>query len=265
MKVFLSADIEGVCGIAHWDEARKSHADYPVFRDQMMKEVAAVCRGATAGGAREIFLKDAHATGRNLEHRHLPRHTFLVRGWAGHPMCMLQELDESFDAVMMVGYHSPAGSGGNPLAHTLSSKFYSAELCGQPASEFLLHAHAAAAFGVPVVLVSGDQNLGELVHEANPLIESVVTGKGVGHSVVARHPDQVMEDLEHASKRALEGDLSTRNLEIPSLYQLKLAYHDPKDAYRAGQYPGMQVVSDTCVVFETMNYLEIMRALLFVS
>ena len=121
MKVYISADIEGVAGIAHWDEARKNHGDYAEFREQMTREVAAACRGARAAGATEILIKDAHASGRNLLHRQLPAGVRLIRGWSGHPLSMVQELDEGFAAVMMIGYHSPASSGANPLAHTMSS------------------------------------------------------------------------------------------------------------------------------------------------
>ena len=59
-KIFLSADIEGTCGIAHWDETSKGHADYPHFANQMSREVAAACEGALAAGAEEILVRDSH-------------------------------------------------------------------------------------------------------------------------------------------------------------------------------------------------------------
>src|SRR6478736_2093084 len=120
MKVYISVDIEGVAGITHWDETNKAHADYAEFREEMTRETIAAIEGAEAAGAREILIKDAHETGRNLITSMLPGHVRLIRSWAGHPLCMVQELDASFDAVMMVGYHAAAGSEGNSLAHTLS-------------------------------------------------------------------------------------------------------------------------------------------------
>jgi D-amino peptidase len=71
-----------------------------------------------AAGAKEIVIKDAHATGRNIIASRLPACARLVRGWSGHPLAMVQELDESFDALVLVGYHSKAGTQDNPLAHT---------------------------------------------------------------------------------------------------------------------------------------------------
>ena len=57
MKVYISADIEGVAGISHWDEATKTHATYPEFRDRMTDEVVAACDGAIAAGARKSGLR----------------------------------------------------------------------------------------------------------------------------------------------------------------------------------------------------------------
>ena len=120
MKVFISVDIEGCAGITHWDEAGKTHPDYAEFREIMTGEAIAAIEGAKAAGAKEILLKDAHSSGRNLIIERLPADVKLVRSWAGHPFCMVQELDSSFDAVLMIGYHASAGSEANSLAHTLS-------------------------------------------------------------------------------------------------------------------------------------------------
>ena len=98
------------------------------------------------------------------------RYSFGPRGWSGHPLCMVQELDDSFAAVVLLGYHSKAGSEGNPLAHTLTGKIAQLRLNGEIASEFLLHARAAALFDVPVVFVSGDRELCRDIAQFNPRI-----------------------------------------------------------------------------------------------
>src|SRR5258705_2267272 len=110
LKVYISADIEGVAGITDWEEARKAQPAYPEFREEMTSEVVADCEGAIAAGATDILIKDAHATGRNIIAARLPDCARLIRGWSGHPLCMVQELDDSFAAVLLLGYHSKAGS-----------------------------------------------------------------------------------------------------------------------------------------------------------
>ena len=72
MKVYISVDIEGVAGITHWDEADKTHRDYQEFREQMTREAVAAIEGAEAAGATEIWVKDAHSSGRNLITSMLP-------------------------------------------------------------------------------------------------------------------------------------------------------------------------------------------------
>ncbi len=69
MKIYLSADIEGITGVPHCDETGLSHAEYAAAREQMTAEVTAACEGAMEAGATEILVKDAHDKGRN---RHDP-------------------------------------------------------------------------------------------------------------------------------------------------------------------------------------------------
>ena len=144
MKVYISVDIEGIAGIAHDDETSKSHADYPEFREEMTREALAACEGAMAAGAREIFVKDAHGSGRNILVERLPECARIVRGWSGHPLSMVQELDASFDAILFIGYHSRAGAETNPLARTLSSEVASIKLNGTFDIDSCLGCHAFA-------------------------------------------------------------------------------------------------------------------------
>ena len=120
MKIYISADIEGITGTTNWDETEKKHPDYPEFRDQMTAEVAAACEGALAAGATEIMVKDAHDSARNIQAEKLPKGSLLWRGWSGHPYFMVDGMDSTYDAVLMIGYHSRAGSHTNPLSHSMS-------------------------------------------------------------------------------------------------------------------------------------------------
>src|SRR5260221_6201367 len=173
MRVYTSADMEGLAAITEWEEAGKPQPTYPEFREEMTSEVVAACNGAIEAGATEILIKDAHGTGRNIIAARLPDCARLIRGWSGHPLCMVQELDDSFDAVLLVGYHSKAGGEGNPLAHTLTLKIAQLRLNGEVASEFLLHTRAAALSRVPVVFVSGDKGICRDVSLFNPKIRTV--------------------------------------------------------------------------------------------
>jgi D-amino peptidase len=164
MKIYISADIEGVTGICHWDETKLNKPDNNMFRKQMLNEVRAACDGATLAGAKEIWIKDAHREGRNLEPSILPENIRYIRGWSNHPFGMMQEIDDSFDAAIMIGYHAFFRSPFNPLSHTLhEEKISSIMINNTEASEFLVNILTAAYVNVPVVFVSGDYGVCEQV------------------------------------------------------------------------------------------------------
>ena len=81
MKVFISADIEGTCGITDWAETERcTMDDYKPFQKQMTREVKAACKGALDAGVGEIFLKDAHDSARNIDAAELPECIRILRG-----------------------------------------------------------------------------------------------------------------------------------------------------------------------------------------
>ena len=264
MKVFLSVDIEGVSGITAWEEARADHVAYPPFRERMAREAAVACEAAFDAGARELLVKDAHGTGRNLRPDDLPAPARLIRGWSGHPSCMLQELDSSFHAVLLVGWHGPAGAGGNPLAHTLSSRSLAEVLLdGVRCSEFRLHALFAAELGVPVVLVAGDAGLCAEVEAANSAITTVATTCGVGASTLSEHPAEVDQRLREAVGGALCGDLAACRLAPPSSPEVVVRFKDQAMAYRRSFYPGAALIEPTQVRLKASSMFEVMRFLMF--
>lgn len=144
MKIFISADIEGVATTTLWPETEKGSEDYRLHAQQMTMEVIAACEAASEAGASEIVVRDAHEDGNNLDIWKLPENVTLIRGWSGHPYSMVYGIDPSFDAAIFIGYHSAASSEGNPLSHTESLNPLSVKLNEALASEFLLYSYAAA-------------------------------------------------------------------------------------------------------------------------
>lgn len=266
MKIYISADIEGTTGITHWDETEKSKSDYQKFAQQMTNEVKAACEGAINAGAEEIWIKDAHDTGRNIIAADLPKKITLVRGWSEHPFSMVQELDSTFTALLMIGYHSFAGSSSNPLSHTLSSRTFNyVKLNGEYASEFLIHSYAAATVGVPVVLVSGDEGICKEVSKINKNIKTVAVNKGVGNSVISIHPKLAVEKIKEGVESILKRNIGQCKITLPEHFKVKLSFRNHTKAFRASFYPGMEQISSTDVVFEADDYFEVLRMLLFMS
>jgi len=265
MKIYISADIEGVTGVTHWDETEIGKSDYVAFQGQMTAEVVAACEASTAAGASEVWIKDAHDTGRNLIAAKLPSGTRLIRGWSGHPFSMVQELDSTFAALILIGYHARGGSGESPLAHTLTGGFAYIKINERYASELLLHGYAAASVGVPLVFVSGDAGVCEEARSLSPAIVTLPVKRGVGGATVNVHPERAIQGIRDGVRQALHGDLTRYRFPLPSRFAVEVGYKDHAKAYRASFYPGASLSGASAVTFETGDYFEVLRFLLFVT
>lgn len=263
MKIFISADIEGVCGVTAWDETESDKASYSRFQQQMTREVCAACEGALAGGATEIYVRDAHHSARNLIAEELPRQVKLVRGWSRHPYMMMQELDSSFAAAMMVGYHSLAGGGGNPLSHTMTSRASEIRINERPVSEFLMNSQTAWLEGVPVVFLSGDEEICGLAKQLIPAIEAVAVKSGSGASTVNLHPLSALEHIKEGAEKAMRGDRAACRKPLPEKFETTITYVSHQDAYKASFYPGARRLSSRTIGFDTEDYFEVLRLFLF--
>lgn len=263
MKVYISADIEGITGVNNWDETNKSKADYPYFAQQMTQEVKFACLGANEAGAKDILLKDAHGSARNISILDLPENVRIIRGWSRHPFMMMQDLDSSFDAAMMIGYHSSSGSDANPLAHTMDDLVSYIKINDQIVSEFLLNAYTAAYVGVPVVFVSGDEGLCSHVKGINKNITTLAVKKGSGDSTTSIHPNLAARLTREYVQEALKGDLNKCKIELPDSFRVEISYVHHQMAYKASFYPGMKQISPNTVLFETKDYFQVLCAMLF--
>ena len=265
MKVYLSADIEGTCGIAAWQETdRPTPMDYTPFQKQMTREVAAACRGALSAGAEEVLVKDAHDSARNIDPTALPRKIRMNRGWSGDLLSMMSGLDqEKFDAVFFTGYHAWAGCPGNPLSHTMNGRNNRVTLNGMLCSEFLINAYTAGYFGVPVALVTGDQALCDFAKSLIPAISTVPVNQGRGDSVTSLHPDEAVERIEAAAKEAITKAAQCA-VPMPEHFHMEIEFVKHAMAYSKSFYPGAELKDDKFVCFDSDSWYEMLRFCHFV-
>ncbi len=167
LKVHISADMEGVVGVVTGDQLGPSGFEYQRFREFMTNEVNAAIAAAKAAGATEIVVADSHGNGENLLMERLPNDITLVRSWPRR-LGMMQGIDETFDAAIFIGYHSSTTNPRGVRAHTMSSGNYAAvRINGIEMPEAGINAALAGHFGVPIVMISGDD---AIVEEAQGLI-----------------------------------------------------------------------------------------------
>jgi D-amino peptidase len=170
MKIYISADMEGVVGVVTGEQLGPPGFEYGLARELMTAEVNAAIEGARAAGATEIVISDSHGNGQNLLMEKLPQDITLIRSWP-RPLMMMQGIDESFDAAIFIGYHTSTGNPDGVRAHTLSSaRLADVKLNGVSVPEAGINAAIAGHFGVPVIMISGDE---AIVTEARSLLGEI--------------------------------------------------------------------------------------------
>ena len=193
----------------------------------------------------------------------LPQEVRLIRGWSEHPFLTLQELDNTFQAVALIGYHSRIGSGGNPLAHSYTGKVRYIKINGREASEFLVDAYTSAYIGVPLVFISGDQGICDEATDFNPAIATVAVKRGVGNSTINIHPDLAVACIREGMEQALKSGKGQPMVALPDHFSVEIRYREAYNAYRYAFYPGARQTGDATIGFETSNYYEVLRFLMF--
>ncbi len=265
MNVFLSADMEGTCGIVSWPETERSAPmDYAPFQKQMTREVAAACKGALAAGVREVLVKDAHDSARNIDPTMLPRGTRMHRAWSGDLLSMMTGLNqEPFDAVFFTGYHAWAACPGNPLSHTMNGRNNKVTLNGVLCSEFLINAYTAGYYGVPVALITGDAAVCAFAKELIPAITTVPVNEGRGGGTTSLHPDEAVERIETAAKEAVS-KAAQCIVPMPQHFHMEIEFVKHPVAYSKSFYPGAVLKEDKTVCFDHDDWYEMLRFCHFV-
>jgi D-amino peptidase len=265
MRLFISADIEGTCGIVDWDETELRKPEYyNGFADQMTAEVAAACNAALSSGrVDEILIKDAHDYARNIKMAELPEKAKLIRGWVGGPGGMMAGVTKC-DACIMTGYHSGAFSEGNPLAHTMNTENQWIKINGEYASEFIINAYFAAYYNKPVLFISGDLALCNSAKKMIPGIETAAVSEGEGGASVSVNPQTALRMITDGVTEAMSRDFSTCMVELPDHFSVQIQFKEVKKAQRGSWYPGAKRIDAKTIDFESDDYFEIVRFLYFV-
>ncbi|NIK62293.1 M55 family metallopeptidase [Kribbella shirazensis] len=172
MKVYVSADMEGVTGVVDAEDVQPPGRDYERARVLMTEDVNAAVRGAYAAGATEVLVNDAHGPMRNLLPDLLDPRARLIKG-RPKPMGMMEGLTPEYDAALCVGFHARAGVLG-VLSHSfMGHEIEDIWLDDRPTGEIGLFHAASAAYGVPVALLTGDDTACDEMKGWDPAVATV--------------------------------------------------------------------------------------------
>ena len=204
MKIYISADMEGVVGVVTAEQLSPTGFEYQRFREFMTQEVNAAIEGAVAAGATEIVVSDSHGNAQNLLIEKLPKNVLLVRGFP-RPLVMMQGIDAGFDGAIFLGYHSGTTNPQGVRAHTMSSaRLADVRLNSTSMSEGGFNAAIAGHFNVPVIMVSGDDAaVGEITAFLGDVEGAVVKWNYGFHSAMTMMPEAAYNLIREKAKKAV--------------------------------------------------------------
>jgi D-amino peptidase len=205
VKVYISVDMEGIGGISHSKPTERGDAGYPAAVALMVGEANAAIAGAFDGGATEVLVNDSHGQMFNLTPEDVDARAVLLQGQKPWSMVAGAGPDRGFDVALFVGYHTRAGHPTGTIAHTYSGAPTLTTLQGRPVGEAGINALPLGAWGVPVGLVSGDEELAVETEGWFPWAERVVVKAVVSRRAAASvHPSVARERVRAGAKRAVE-------------------------------------------------------------
>ena len=240
MKVLVSIDAEGLQGVTYGTQVLPGERDYQVGKEAMVKSTNAVIEGLYLGGATEVKAVDAHDGNRNLDASTIDRRARVILGWP-KPLSMAQGVQET-EALVLLGYHSRAGTLDGVLSHTYSTNIHRVYINGFEAGETYLTSAVAGEFNVPVKMVAGDKQAVEEAQEYLRDCEFVSLKEGLSrYSADSLSMDAALDALREASRSSISRKGTI--LKVKGAVEVKVEFNNP-------------AMADNCMIFNGIRRLD---------
>ena len=266
LRVYISADMEGVVGAVTGEQLGPGGFEYERFRELMTREVLAAIEGAREAGADEILVSDSHGNGQNLVLELLPPDIQVIRSWP-RPLMMMQGVERGFDAAVFLGYHSGTTNPEGVRAHTISSANLTAvRLNGIAMPEGGINAAIAGHFGVPVVMISGDDAAVAEVRRIVGDVEGAVVKWSLSfHSARTLMPRAAYELIRQKVAAGLGrlDELEPYRLETPVELEVSFKHYRPPQLL--AYLPGVERTDSHTIRFVGEDMVQVSRFLEFIT
>lgn len=255
LKVFISADMEGLAGVVSSSDVSPSGPDYAHFRAIMAAETNAAVEGAFRAGATEVLVRDSHGSKQNLLPADVDPRARLLRGQSTGPKNMMEGIDSTFDAVVFIGYHARAGTPGAILEHTSTGNVIDFAINGVSLPEGGYNALVAGLYGVPVVFVSGDRAVVDQLRGLLGPIGAVAVKEEIADASIGMSPAEAQDAIREGVERAVRerGHRSVYRMEAPYTMVLRVRQERPP-------YPGARQTGPGEFTFTSPDLLELLAA-----
>lgn len=266
LKVYISIDMEGIGGVVSSEQLGPTGFEYQRARQFMTDELNAAIQGARDAGATEIVISDSHGNGQNVLIDQLPPDVTIIRSWP-RPLGMMQGIDSTFAAALLIGYHAGTANPQGVRAHTMSSATLTGiAFNGEQMPEGGISAALAGHFGVPVVMVSGDDAAVAEVQKLVGQVEGAVVKRAISfHSAATMTPKAAQELIRRAAKAGVERRGSLRPRVVRGPIAVDISFKHYRAAELLTYLPNITRTDSHTIRFSGKDILEVSRFISFVT
>jgi D-amino peptidase len=261
LKVLLLYDMEGITAADEYRKTTFTHpAQYAEGRRSLTDDVNAAIAGLAAAGATEIVVVDGHGSGNNdspdilvdeirkpgaMHYRSTPFDIYM------------DSYDHSIDAIVAIGMHAGAGNRTGFLAHTYNAHDIEYRVNGTPFNETMILAMGAARLKIPVIMVSGDDQLERELGRSLPWAKYAAVKHAVNVGKAEPLPRaEASRRIESAARDALQSLAQMKVMEFPGPYRFAAKFEEPSQALNAALWPGSELNADEQTVQIRANDFE---------
>ena len=257
LKVHISVDMEGIAGVVTGEQLGPTGFEYGRFREFMTREAMSAIEAAKAAGATEIVVADSHGNGQNLLIEQFPPDVRVIRSWPRR-LGMVAGVDDSVDAAIFIGYHAGTSNTTGVRAHTFSSaNLTRIALNGTNVTEGSWNAAIAGHFGVPVVMMSGDDAAIAEVRKAVGNIEAAETKRSLGfHSASTLTPQASCELIRQHVRTAFTRMQDFKPLKVQTPVTVDVSFKNYLPAEVLAYLPMFERTNSHSIRFRAKDMVE---------
>jgi D-amino peptidase len=257
MKIYIHTDLEGVTGIDSMDMIEKTGPRYRGCCEQLMADLNAAVDGAFAGGAAHVTVLDSHGGGNNFILEMLDKRaendTRPNKKWWGI-------MDDSYQGTLFIGAHAMAGTQNAFLDHTQSSlAWHNYSINGRRMGELAQWAIVAGNWGVPLLMMSGDEAACVEARQFFNPVETAAVKRGIGRNRAELvDPQEARARIREAARRAMSLVGKAKPFAPVKPMEIVLEYNRADYCDGAAQKPGMDRLDARTIRWVTSDPLAIL-------
>lgn len=262
MKIYISADIEGIWGVVSRKQTGGESHDFQRARKLMTEEVNLVCKYLWENGASEILVNDSHGPMDNLLIEDLDPKVSLISGYPKE-VSMMEGLNGGFDGAMLIGYHPKSGTEKGIFDHTYDGRVIrSLKIDDLEVGEVGLNARVAGFYGVPVILVSGDKQVCEDVKQEIGDIQTVAVKTALSRYCARNIPFESLKEFYQSSiKKGMESMAANQPLVPSKAPVIEIEFYKSIMAEVAESIPNVIKTGTNTVRYQAKDMVDVYRVM----